>query len=231
MALATRPFSRELSTLTSSIKQLHSTNREQARRIRPMDKSDKVHFTKRCLPGQGDATCGRVIDKKNGEEQNFCVVYFALHVNLTELKLKKILMLQSEIGICQYKMAYIAVHVQKSCVSPTTSDCPVGKETDRWCHVTVRICQGYFYEHRSFFFFFFFWLVHIIEGCGTLTAVLWHQRFTRLLFLTLWSPVAMAAMTDRSSCTKRTLLWSHCAWLWLKCSLMLPSGEYREEAP
>lgn len=88
MALATRPFSRELRTLTSSTKQLHSTNREQARRIRPMDKSDKEHFTKRCLPGGGDVTGGRVIDKKNGKQQNFCVVYFALHVNLTELEFK-----------------------------------------------------------------------------------------------------------------------------------------------
>lgn len=157
MALATRPFSRELSTLTSSIKQLHSTNREQARRIRPMDKSDKEHFTKRCLPGRGDVTRGRVIVKKNRKEPNFCVVSFALHVNLTELKLsEKILKLQSEIGICRHKMAYIAVYVQKSCVPPTPSDCPVDKETDGWCHATARICQGYFYEHRSFYFFSFF---------------------------------------------------------------------------
>lgn len=102
MALATRPFSRELSTLTSSIKQLHSTNREQARRIRPMDKSDKEHFTKRCLPGRGDVTRGRVIDKKNGKGQPEIVD----------------------------KMAYIAAYVQKSCVSPTPSGCPVDKETN-----------------------------------------------------------------------------------------------------
>lgn len=118
-----------------------------------MDKSDKEHFTKRCLPGRGDVTCERVIDKKNGKEENFCVVYFALHVNLAELKFKKILKRQSEIGMRRYKMAYIAVYVQKSCVSPTPSDCPVDKER---CHVTARICQGYFYEHRSFFFFFLF---------------------------------------------------------------------------
>lgn len=51
MTLATWPFSRELSSLTSSIRQLHSTNREQARRTRPMARSDREQSTKRCLPG------------------------------------------------------------------------------------------------------------------------------------------------------------------------------------
>lgn len=52
IALATWPFSRELSSLTNMIKQLQSTNTEQARRIRPMAKSDKELPTKRCLPRQ-----------------------------------------------------------------------------------------------------------------------------------------------------------------------------------
>lgn len=52
MAVATWPLSRELSSLTSSIKQLHSTSREKASRIRPMVKSDREESTKRCLPEQ-----------------------------------------------------------------------------------------------------------------------------------------------------------------------------------
>lgn len=53
MTLDTWPFSSELSSFTSSIRQLHRTNKEQARRIRPMTKSDREQSTKRCLPKQG----------------------------------------------------------------------------------------------------------------------------------------------------------------------------------
>lgn len=54
IAVATWPFSRELSSFTSSIRQLHNTKREQARRIRPTAKSDREQSTKRCLPGHTD---------------------------------------------------------------------------------------------------------------------------------------------------------------------------------
>lgn len=52
------PFRRELSSLTSSIRQQHSTNKEEAKRIKPISKSDKEQFTKRCLPGREGATAG-----------------------------------------------------------------------------------------------------------------------------------------------------------------------------
>uniref|UniRef100_A0A8C6PUB1 Uncharacterized protein n=1 Tax=Nothobranchius furzeri TaxID=105023 RepID=A0A8C6PUB1_NOTFU len=50
MELATCPFSREFSSLTSRMRQLHRTNREQVRRIRPTAKSDREQSTNRCLP-------------------------------------------------------------------------------------------------------------------------------------------------------------------------------------
>uniref|UniRef100_A0A4W5RHY5 Uncharacterized protein n=1 Tax=Hucho hucho TaxID=62062 RepID=A0A4W5RHY5_9TELE len=50
MALATWPWSRELSSLTSSNKQVHRSRREQVSRMRPTVRSDNHESTNRWLP-------------------------------------------------------------------------------------------------------------------------------------------------------------------------------------
>jgi len=108
------------------------------------------------------------------------------------------------------KITYIFLFVQKGCVFPKMFHCPVNNNKQLNCR-SVQRDEVAMHQCSS---------LTKTWSTSTLTVLFWHHCFTRLLFLMLWSPVAMAVMTERSSYTETVIMT-------LRCVVVLPSMSYK----